>query len=263
MLDIKTNLTDIINSMSGNFYFNIVFLGLLGIMSLVILGYTVAIVVMWYKSRILRKQNTELDKQTKELEILIKQFETSSFKSDVGKSVDITINRKAYRLIHDKVRELQISVDKELVEIELVEIEREEVIKERQESAKSLALTSLIVKHTSKSNTIAYLFSIASLISYIFLVYLGVLEKGFLIPCLSIVFIIIIFTKQQILVHRIKTGQYGSNEYEAREIISFILDEANKHYFNGGNGHPVIFSNENLEEIQQSVKDFIDGGIRV
>lgn len=194
--------------------------------------------VLW-----LARKGKEHDTNAKKV---LKNFHTvSSFKNPLVKNIDIGINFTLYLLIENP-RKKKTDSKKNKIQTE-----------------KSLVLTSLIVKHTSKSNTLAYLFSIAGLVLYILGAYVGLFEKGLLVPFLSIVFIIIIFIKQLILAYRIKSGQYGSNEYEAREIVNFILDETNKHYFNGGDGQPVIFTDENLKELQQSVKGFIDGGVRV
>ncbi|MDR7246846.1 hypothetical protein [Priestia megaterium] len=203
--------------------------------------------------RIIRKSDKE------DLEDLRAVIETSSFKSDLGKSIDITINRPAYKYLQH-VRKVTVTREGKVVEKE-VQIANEEPM-EKKENTKSLVLTSLIVKHTSRSNTFAYMYFIGSLFLYLTFTYLGILEEGILVPCVTILFILVIFIRQQILLYRVKHGHYGSNEYEVREMLNFILDEENKKYFDGKGGKPVIITEENVNEIKKSVKDFNYGGIK-
>ena len=45
----------------------------------------------------------------------------------------------------------------------------------------------------------------------------------------------LLYLNQKTLEHRIREGVYGSHDYEAREIIQFVLDRANKaDFFDGG-----------------------------
>ncbi|MGX9161924.1 hypothetical protein [Priestia megaterium] len=185
-------------------------------------------------------------------------FSTSSFKSDIGKSIDVTINRSSYKHLEN------------LIVLDVKSHEKKDSIMEEQTvkikgNIESLVLTSLIVKHTSKSNTYAYLYFTGSLVVYLLLTYLGILEKGILVPSILIIFMLIVFIRQQILVYRIKQGKYGSNKYEIREILTFILDETNKHYFNNNGGNPIVVNDitaQNLNEIKSSIEGFNFGGAK-
>jgi hypothetical protein len=221
----------------------------LSLISLFITTMTVSLIL---QKKALVKRDELKENLTERLSVM---YATSAFQSTIGKSLDIALNRNSYRLLHVKSKDLKKKYNAALQKLD------EETIKK--EEKKSLVLTSLIIKHTSKSNTLAYIVLMGSLIFYLLGTYLGVLEKGILVPSLAITLILIVFLRQQILVHRIKHRKYGSNEYEVREMLNFILDESNKHYFNGSNGKPVILNEENLMEIKQSVKDLSGGGIRV
>ncbi|MGE7665818.1 hypothetical protein ACQKMN_08855 [Ureibacillus composti] len=186
-------------------------------------------------SKEMLKNLEKLEKAQKEL---MRFYGTSQFKSKVAKAADFTFNHKAYSLVKVEVKK-----------------------KERGE-ANTFAFTSLIVKHTSKANTMAYFYLILSFLSYLILTYLGFAKEVPAIPILIAAITMIIFVRQRILVYRIKKGLYGSNEKEVREILHFVLDEKNKHYFDGKGGKTPVFDINNLEELEHTIKDYQLEGVK-
>jgi hypothetical protein len=182
-----------------------------------------------------RRNLEELEKTKKELTAL---YDSSQFKSTVAKAADFTFNNKAYGLVKVEVKK-----------------------KERGEN-NTFTFTSLIVKHTSKANTMAYFYLILSFLSYLILTFFGLAKEEPVIPILIAAIAMIVFIRQRILVYRIKKGLYGSNEHEVREILHFVLDEKNKHHFDGKGGKTPVFDISNLEELENTIKDYHLEGVK-
>jgi hypothetical protein len=70
----------------------------------------------------------------------------------------------------------------------------------------------------------------------------GISSSFILISCLLMLY-------ENILNYRIKKGYYGNNEREAREIISFILDNYIEIDFKDGGKRKNIFSIDDLEKV--------------
>lgn len=229
----------------------------------------------WNSSKKYIKERTTEEEFKQYLE---KVYKTSNYRNRTMKKIDIRINGKAYdillkELYGKQVHERQVQYQKkqksleesfEVLEKALLELHDSSLKEQEQKQKKrSLALTSLIVKHTSKANTSSYLYLTFSFIVYNLLVFTGIIISNSTVPLLILVLACIIFIRQRILVYRIQTGQYGSNEYEAREVLKFILDETNHHYFNGSGGTPAIFSEDNLKEVHDLIESHNLGGVRL
>ncbi|WP_046181183.1 hypothetical protein [Domibacillus tundrae] len=186
-------------------------------------------------------------------QIVAELYKTSSFKNQIAKRLDITFNNATYDLLIERTLVGKGSKGETHQYTIKKQYKKSKVVDERNEKKNSFALTSLIVKHTAKANTASYLYLGASFIVYSGLRMLGLINESNIIPALLLFFALVIFIRHRILVHRIQTGQYGSNEHEAREILKFILDETNKHYFNGKGGAPRIFGEEDLKEVNDAV----------
>lgn len=67
---------------------------------------------------------------------------------------------------------------------------------------------------------------------------------GFII---IVALIVVILTYRSVMAYRVKTGSYGTNELDARELIQFVLDNSDNDMFNG-DGARKIFLDEMIEE---------------
>lgn len=68
-----------------------------------------------------------------------------------------------------------------------------------------------------------------------------------------IVILILIILRDRITEYRVRNGFYGSNEYEAREIIKFIISNSKNIDFTDGGKAKKIISEADLREIQKSI----------
>ena len=73
---------------------------------------------------------------------------------------------------------------------------------------------------------------------------------------ISIIFLVLIvgvLLKQAVFEYRIRKGMYGTNEREAREIITFILQESQNIDFDDQGKPKRLITEEDLEEIKQDI----------
>ncbi len=95
-------------------------------------------------------------------------------------------------------------------------------------------IVGIMVGKRIKANTKAYMFLILSLIAHVALnFFLANSVNGYLILFL-ITMISLLGVNQKITEYRIRKNYFGSNEYEAREIVQFILDNVDKTDFTSG-----------------------------
>lgn len=116
--------------------------------------------------------------------------------------------------------------------------------KMRQEGAQNqLAqpLLGFLLAKKARQSSVAYFFLFLSLILYWYLSALSIIPVRIGVLLFISALIIALFIGQQLLEYRIKKGLYGTNEYEAREIIEFILSNKDKSDFTGGKGFKEIF----------------------
>jgi hypothetical protein len=71
--------------------------------------------------------------------------------------------------------------------------------------------------------------------------------------------ILILFTNQTALEYRIRKGLYGNNEYEAREILQFIIDHADKTDFTSGGKSKKLLPDAEIEQILKEAPAFEKG----
>jgi hypothetical protein len=112
----------------------------------------------------------------------------------------------------------------------------------RQKSLSYPTVVSLLMRQRTKANSIAYmLLSSAVVIYLVFSFVFGVEPKTGTI--LFIVFLMLSLNiNWKVSDYRIKHGFYGTNEYEAREILNFITSHADKSSFTTGKGLKDVLS---------------------
>jgi hypothetical protein len=99
----------------------------------------------------------------------------------------------------------------------------------------------LFIEEQSKHNSIAYFALIISSIIYIGFSLIYGLEVNIGIILIFVFFLLILHVNESILAFRIMRGFYGTNEYEAREILQFITSHAGTSNFRTGQGLKDIF----------------------
>jgi hypothetical protein len=104
------------------------------------------------------------------------------------------------------------------------------------EEKKSNTIVGMMLGEKLKKASKAQISLIACLLLHFNLVFLSVVTfSSFLFVVIS-VGILSIHMDQKLVNYRIRKGWYGKNEFEAKEIINFILSHSNKDSFNDSGG---------------------------
>ena len=195
----------------------------------------------------------------------------------------IALHKITPQTLKDKTKlKLHISVQKSMIEISMGSINtltpnfiqrvfKSSLIKKENEFQKSatklvkenypnLSIVGIMrqrkTEHTIKSASSLFL---AFVIYFISSRWVGFSAESTLTYILLSLIILLVIQKT-VLDYRIYSGLYGSNEREAREIVSFIIQESNKIDFTDKGKPKKIISDEDLLEVQniltpQSVTD--------
>jgi uncharacterized membrane protein len=134
--------------------------------------------------------------------------------------------------------------------------------KSREEGARNQStqpLIGLFLNRKARQSSVVYFFLLLSLFVSWYLSVLKVIPVRIEVFLFISALIVANFVGQKILEYRIKKGLFGANEYEAREIINFILSNTNWSEFTSGRGGKGIFpepegefipSNEALNDVK-------------
>lgn len=114
-------------------------------------------------------------------------------------------------------------------------------------------IVNLLVNKKAKKESYSYLVLFTTLILYISIMFILSLTIKKVIIFILLGLILALYVKQKILEYRIKNGYYGTNQSEAREIISFILDNSDD--FNNFNGYDKVFPKIEKQEILKGIND--------
>lgn len=101
---------------------------------------------------------------------------------------------------------------------------------------KSNTIVGIMLCEKIKNSSNAQLLLLLSLIIHFSLVYLSVVELNVFIIFLVVIGLFFIHLDHKIIEYRINKGFYGKNEFEAIEIINFILNHSKKSDFDDGSG---------------------------
>lgn len=128
----------------------------------------------------------------------------------------------------------------------------------KQESQKSQSIVELMVDNKGKKVQKAYMVFTITLLAQLGFAYFtkSGINNWFMFFTLFLAGII--YLNQVILDYRIKKGFYGTNDYEAREIIEFIFTNAEYSDFSSGGGAKKIFP-EPEKETQENI--IPEGGV--
>jgi hypothetical protein len=122
---------------------------------------------------------------------------------------------------------------------------------EKQKDTLGVTIVGILISRKAKQNFVAYLSLFISLITYTIIARLSHLEIRPEVVLLILGLILALFINQKILEYRIRKGLYGTNEYEAREILGFILSHADKSNFSGGQGLKEILPVPGIDDLHE------------
>ena len=153
--------------------------------------------------------------------------------------VSLFITKLGFSL--DRLKEITTQTAVIFFSLQLINRLMELIEKRRQSETSEQALLNitvigLLVGQKARQISSAYVALILALILYPLTSLLLIFEiKSIVIAFIALLFILL-FINQKSLEYRIKKGLYGSNEYEAREILSFIINHSDKSNFTDGSG---------------------------
>ncbi|HEY0602148.1 MAG TPA: hypothetical protein VGD58_04510, partial [Herpetosiphonaceae bacterium] len=112
----------------------------------------------------------------------------------------------------------------------------------------SVSIINIMLQRKEKSSE---LIEASLLLSALGLLFVSARQAGLIVLLVLILFIIRI----NIIKFRIRKGYYGTNEYEAREIIQFILDNSQSIDFTDDGTPKRIVTPEDLEHLQERINE--------
>lgn len=120
--------------------------------------------------------------------------------------------------------------------------------KEQKEKEKEVIISTLFLSQKLKNIYKSYLALVIANVIALLLPFIPTVAS-----VLTIALTILVFLYQQILSYRVKNGLFGSNAYEAQELLEFLVKNQDKIDGNG-NG---LFNEENLQEIALDMSKLI------
>lgn len=129
-------------------------------------------------------------------------------------------------------------------------LEKEE--KNKKEREFNLTIAGMLLGSKARQSIISYFSLVSSALVYILFSITWEHELNssiilFLSVCLALVHV-----NQKILEYRVSKGLYGRTEYEAREIINYILSHSDKSDFSDGDKLKIIFPEHVKEENKET-----------
>ncbi|PGX43501.1 hypothetical protein COE67_06575 [Priestia megaterium] len=120
--------------------------------------------------------------------------------------------------------------------------------KEQKEKEKAVIISTLFLSQKLKNIYKSYVALLIANVIALFLPFIPTIAS-----VLTIILTILVFLYQQVLGYRVKNGLFGSNAYEAQELLEFLVKNQDKIDGNG-NG---FFNEENLNEIALDMSKLI------
>jgi len=104
------------------------------------------------------------------------------------------------------------------------------------EQKRSKTIVGIMLQEKLKKSTKSQVVLIICFAINLILSALSVVNFSYILLILVSVIILAIHVDQKLIDHRVRKGWYGKNEFEAKEIIDFIVSHANKDDFNDSGG---------------------------
>jgi hypothetical protein len=108
----------------------------------------------------------------------------------------------------------------------------------------------MLAERSKKYLSTTYLLLLSLAIQTIFTL-VGITTMNWFIFWLILFSICALHFDQYLIAHRVRRGWYGRNEYEAREIISFVMSHADKNDFNNSGGLKKLMDTPEAEKPTQ------------
>lgn len=180
--------------------------------------------------------------------VSIFNISTKSFSKDFQKILDTLYDN--VKLTDKIVASINSSIYKEIYEL-ISNINQD--IDNKSDRKVEFTIVNILVKKEAKKESYSYFILFSTLIFYISSMFILSIEISETVIFILLILILALFIKQKILEYRIKNGYYGTNQYEAREIIDFILENSDD--FDNFNGYKRIFPEIENEEITNGITD--------
>lgn len=123
----------------------------------------------------------------------------------------------------------------------------------------NLTIAEMLFTTKAKQSLIAYTFVAVAVFVHIGLSSLTSQSTSNGLLLFLAIFFALIHINQKILEFRIEKGFYGKNEYEAREMVSFLLNHSSKTDFSDGDGLKKLFPKVNDSEQELEAFDGLVG----
>ncbi len=104
-------------------------------------------------------------------------------------------------------------------------------------------------------------FLLSCLSFHILLVCFSVVNFSSFLLAIILIGIFSIHIDQKLINYRIQKGWYGKNEFEAKEIINYIISHSNKDDFNDSGGLKKVIPLPKIEENKEKISEQNHGGV--
>ena len=115
---------------------------------------------------------------------------------------------------------------------------------------KKKTIVGMILGNKIKTSSLNYLILIGAFAIYLILSIFALYEINGICVFLISIAIFFIYVDQKLMIYRINNGWYGKNEFEAREIINFIINHSDTDDFIDGDGLKKIIPDAQMEEFK-------------
>lgn len=123
---------------------------------------------------------------------------------------------------------------------------------------KSNTIVGMMIKERATAANKSHLLLIGTLAIYLIVASTSLVDFSWLAVIFPSVLLLALHADQYLIAYRIRKGWYGRNEYEAREIIEFILTHAEKDDFNDEGGlKKLMDAPENTSHQHSTTEDWV------
>lgn len=129
----------------------------------------------------------------------------------------------------------------------------EEVRLATPEQKKSKTIVSMMLQEKLRGSSKYQIILILSLLLNCFLSVLEVTPFSYFLFVIGSLLILAMHIDQKLIDYRVKNGWYGKNEFEAKEIIKFIISHSNKDDFNDSGGLKRVIPLPEIESEEKTV----------
>lgn len=118
--------------------------------------------------------------------------------------------------------------------------------------AKTNTIVGMMLKEKLDGSNKSCLLIIVALVVYSLIAMFNLIPLHFSAFAISLGLLGAIYLDQYLIVYRVKKGWYGRNEYEAREIINYIIAHANPEDFNDEGGLKTLMAKSERKQLNEA-----------